>query len=347
MAAVAIRLADLAVRYGCELHGDPDREVSCVGTLESAGPAAIAFLANPQYRKQLATTGAAAVILTAEAVADCPVPSLVATNPYAVYAAVAAELYPLPLLNEGVHPQASVSSSARIGAGSEVAAGAVVGRNVRIGDRVLVGPNCVVGDDCVIEADTRLFANVTLYSRVRVGSRCILHAGVVLGADGFGIAQTPVGWRKVPQVGGVVIGNDVEIGANSCVDRGAIEDTVLGNGVKLDNQVQIGHNCRVGDHTAMASQSGISGSTVVGARCVIGGKAAVAGHLVICDDVFLAGRASVTKSIATPGVYSSVFPAEEAGVWRKLVARFKRLDEMSVRLKQLEKQLKSAADRNN
>ena len=344
---MAIRLADLAVRYGCELHGDPDREVSCVGTLDAAGPNAISFLANPQYRKQLATTSAAAVILGPDAAADCPVPSLVTTNPYAVYAAVAAELHPLARLNAGVHPRASVSSSAVIGAGSEVPAGAVVGQNVHIGDHVLVGPNCVIGDDSVIGADTRLMANVTFYNRVRVGSRCIFHAGVVLGADGFGIAQTPTGWRKVPQVGGVVIGNDVEIGANSCVDRGAIEDTVVGNGVKLDNQVQIGHNCRIGDHTAVASQSGVSGSTTVGARCVIGGKAAVAGHLVICEDVFIAGRASVTKSIAKPGVYSSVFPAEEAGIWRKLVARFKRLDEMATRLKQLEKQLKSEADRNN
>lgn len=344
---MAIRLADLAVRYGCELHGDPDREVSCVGTLETAGPNAITFLANPQYRKQLAATGAAAVILAPEVAADCPVASLVTTNPYAVYAAIAAELHPLPLLNAGVHPLASVSSSAVIGAGSEIAAGAVVGRNVRIGDHVLVGPNCVIGDDSVIGSETRLIANVTLYHNVRVGSRCIFHGGVVLGADGFGIAQTPVGWRKVPQLGGVVIGNDVEIGANSCVDRGAIEDTVVGNGVKLDNQVQIGHNCRIGDHTAMASQAGVSGSTVIGARCVIGGKAAVAGHLIICDDVILAGRASATRSIAKPGVYSSVIPVEEAGVWRKLVARFKRLEEMSARLKQLEKQLKSGADRKN
>lgn len=344
---MAIRLADLAVRYGCELHGDPDQVVTRVGTLASAEPGAITFLANPQYRKQLGTTTAAAVILMPEAVDDCPVACLVTANPYAVYAAVAAELYPLPLLNAGVHPRATVSDSTVIGATSEISAGAVVGRNVRIGDRVLVGPNCVVGDDAVIGSDSRLMANVTVYSGVRIGARCILHAGVVLGADGFGIAQTPTGWRKVPQIGGVVIGNDVEIGANSCVDRGAIEDTVVGNGVKIDNQVQIGHNCIIGDHTAMASQSGISGSTVIGARCVIGGKAAVAGHLVVCDDVFLAGRASVTKSISSPGVYSSVIPVEEAGVWRKLVARFKRLDEMATRLKQLEKQLKSQPDRKN
>lgn len=344
---MAIRLADLAVRYGCELHGDPDQEVSRVGTLGSAEAGAITFLANPQYRKQLGTTTATAVILMPDAAEYCPVSCLVNANPYAVYAAVAAELYPQQVLNAGAHARATVSDSASIGTGSEIAAGAVVGRNVSIGDRVLVGPNCVVGDDSVIGSDTRLMANVTVYADVRIGARCILHAGVVLGADGFGIAQTPTGWRKVPQVGGVVIGNDVEIGANSCVDRGAIEDTVVGNGVKIDNQVQIGHNCIIGDHTAMASQSGISGSTVIGARCMIGGKAAVAGHLVISDDVFVAGRASVTKSISSPGVYSSVFPVEEAGVWRKLVARFKRLDEMAARLKQLEKQLKSAADRNS
>jgi len=337
---VAIRLADLAVRYGCELHGDPELEVACVATLANAKPGSIAFLANPLYSTQLAATAASAVILSPDAVKNCPVACLVTDNPYAVYAAVASELYPLPALKPGIHSRATVAGDARIGEGSEVCAGAVIGRNARIGEHVLVGSNTVIGDDSVIGPGTRLMANVTLYSGVRIGARCIVHSGVVLGADGFGIAQTSAGWRKVPQIGGVLIGDDVEIGANSCIDRGALDDTVIGNGVKIDNQVQIGHNCVVGDHTAMASQSGISGSTVVGARCVIGGKAAIAGHLVISDDVFLAGRVSVTKSIRAPGVYSSVFPAEDAGTWRRLVGRFKRLDEMANRLKKLENQSK-------
>jgi len=227
--------------------------------------------------------------------------------------------------------------SVKVPASCEIGAGAVLGENVELGERVCVGPNTVIGDDSVLGNDTRLMANVTLYHNVRIGERCLLHSGVVVGADGFGIAQTASGWRKVPQVGGVTIGNDVEIGAASTVDRGAIDDTCIGNGVKLDNLTQVGHNVVVGEHTVMAAQSGIAGSTTVGARCVIGGRAAISGHLTVCDDVYLLGRASVSRSISTPGAYSSVLPVEEAGKWRKLAARFKRLDEMAKKIRDLER----------
>jgi UDP-3-O-[3-hydroxymyristoyl] glucosamine N-acyltransferase len=254
-----------------------------------------------------------------------------------VYARIAADLHPASEPAAGIHPTAVVGSGTRIPDSCEIAAGAVIGNNVNLGERVYVGPNSVLGDDVEISTDSRLAANVSVCSGVRIGERCLFHSGVVIGADGFGIAQSPEGWVKVPQVGAVVIGNDVELGANTTVDRGAIDDTVLGNGVKLDNMVQIGHNVIIGDHTVMASQAGVSGSTRVGARCVIGGKAGIAGHLEIADDTVILGGASVSKSIVRPGMYSSVIPAEEAGKWRRIVGRLKRLDDMAGRLKALEK----------
>jgi len=330
-------LAELAVRFGCEVHGDPETRVNAVGTLQTAGEGCITFLANPAYKKHLETTKASAVILASQNIDASPVACLVTNDPYATYAAVATELHPPAALRPGVHPRAVVDPSVKVPASCEIGAGAVLGENVELGERVCVGPNTVIGDDSVLGNDTRLMANVTLYHNVRIGERCLLHSGVVVGADGFGIAQTASGWRKVPQVGGVTIGNDVEIGAASTVDRGAIDDTCIGNGVKLDNLTQVGHNVVVGEHTVMAAQSGIAGSTTVGARCVIGGRAAISGHLTVCDDVYLLGRASVSRSISTPGAYSSVLPVEEAGKWRKLAARFKRLDEMAKKIRDLER----------
>ena len=341
---MAIRLAELAVRYGCELHGDPDQEISTVGTLESAGPGALSFLANPLYRKYLQSTSATAVVLTAEAVADCRVNGLVAADPYAVYAAIASELYPQPKARGGVHASAVIGVGAVVPDSCELGPGAVLGERVHLGERVIVGPNCVIGDDSVLGDDTRLVANVSLYHGVRLGQRCLIHASTVIGADGFGIAQTPRGWQKVPQVGGVTIGDDVEVGSACTIDRGAIDDTFIANGVKLDSQIHVAHNVRIGEHTAIAGQSGISGSTTIGARCVIGGATAISGHLQLADDVFLMGRSNVSRSITKAGTYSSVLSVEEAGTWRKLAARFKRLDDMAKKLRAIEKQLGSAKD---
>lgn len=340
-----MKLAELAVRYGCELHGDPDQIVETVGTLQSAGAGSISFLSNPAYRKYLPQTGASAVILPRNAVEDCPVACLVADDPYAVFAAVATDLHPSAPLNPGVHPSATVHAGAIVPDSSEIAAGAVIGADVQLGECVYIGPNCFIGNGVRIGADCRLIANVAVYPDVLIGSRCIFHAGTVIGSDGFGFAPTPTGWRKVPQVGSVTIGDDVEIGANCTIDRGAIENTEISSGVKIDNLVHIAHNVKIGEHTAIAAQSGIAGSTAVGARCMIGGNVGISGHLTIVDDVYLLGRASVTRSINKPGTYSSVLGVEEAGKWRKLAARFKRLEDMAAKLKSLEGELRKKQDK--
>jgi len=342
---VAIRLAELAVRYGCELRGDPDLEVSSVASLADAGSGSITFLTDSGYKKYLADTAATAVILDAAAADNCKAACLVTDNPYAVYASIAAELYPLPEPRPGIHPRALIGDGARVPESCEIAAGVVIGRKVQLGERVIIGPNCVVGDETTVGAETRLMGNVSIYHGVHIGERCIVHSGTVIGADGFGIARSSQGWLKVPQVGGVRIGDDVELGATTTIDRGAIGDTIIGNGVKLDNRVHIGHNVVIGEHTVMAAQCGISGSTRIGARCVFAGQTGLAGHLHVADDVILLGRSSVTKSISKAGTYSSILPVEEVSHWRKLAARFKRLESMAAKIKLLEQRLNSSQDR--
>jgi len=334
---MGLTLGSLAVRHGCELHGDPDAVVDRVGTLGGAQPGALTFLANPHYRPKLAQTKASAVVLAQEDAAACPVACLVAMNPYLTYARIAAELHPPPPLQPGIASGAWIDPAAVIGAGSQVEHGAVVGARARLGERVYIGPGVSVGADCSIGDDSRLMAGVSLYDRVRIGRRGLLHAGVVIGADGFGIARDSTGaWIKVPQVGTVLIGDDVEIGANTSIDRGAIEDTVIGDGVKLDNQIQIGHNVTIGAHTAIAALTGISGSTTIGSRCIIGGHCGFAGHITIADDVVITGGAKVTNSIRRPGLYGGVLPADEARRWRKNAVRFGQLDELVRRVQQIE-----------
>jgi UDP-3-O-[3-hydroxymyristoyl] glucosamine N-acyltransferase len=328
-------LGELAVRFGCTLKGDPDIRVAHVATLERADAQSLAFLANPRYRRFLAQTKAGAVVLDAKSAAECPVAALIAKNPYAIYARIAAVLHPAPAVAAGRHPSAVVDPSAVIDPTAAIGPLAVIGARARIGARCSVGPGCVLLDDVTLGADTRLVANVTLCSSVVVGERCLLHPGVVIGADGFGLAPAEGEWLKVPQVGSVRIGNDVEVGASTTIDRGAIEDTVLGDGVKLDNQIQIGHNVRIGAHTAIAGCSGISGSTTVGARCMLGGMVGVAGHLTICDDVVVTGRSFVNNSIRKPGYYSGGLPFDEATRFRKNAARFTRLDELARQVRRL------------
>jgi UDP-3-O-[3-hydroxymyristoyl] glucosamine N-acyltransferase len=340
-------LGDLAVRFGCELKGDPDTLIVTVGTLQSAGAGAISFLANPAYKKYLGETTASAVIVMPEQASDCPVACLIAADPYLTYARIAALLYPDDELQPGVHAAATIAEGVHIPATCEIAAGAVIGNNVEFGEHVYVGPNCVVNDNVKVGSHTRLVANITVYKSVVIGQRCLIHAGTVIGSDGFGIAKHEQAWVKVPQVGTVVIGDDVELGANVCIDRGAIDDTVLGNGVKLDNHVHIAHNVIIGDHTAIAGQSGVAGSTRVGARCVIGGGSTVNGHIAIADDVYLMGHTQVSKSITKAGVYTNIIAAEEAGVWRRIAARIKRLDHMAKRLQKLEKKVNSNSNGSN
>ena len=320
-------LGELAVRFGLTLRGEPSLTVRGVATLSRANSGALSFLANSRYRRQLESTQATAVILSAEDAAHCPVAALIDPNPYLAYARIATLLHPETAHEPGVHPSAVVAGGARVASSAGIGPLAVIEEGAQIGERVWVGPGCIVQKGASVGADSTLKARVNLYPGVILGQRCILHAGAVVGADGFGFAPNSGTWVKVPQVGSVRIGDDVEVGANTTIDRGAIDDTVVENGVKLDNQIQVGHNVIIGAHTAIAACTGISGSTVIGQRCMIGGMVGFAGHLTIADDVVVTGCSLVSASIKKPGSYSSGMPTVETRLWRRMVAHLRRLDE--------------------
>lgn len=327
-------LGELAVRFGCELRGgDPDHRVGRVDTLERAGPDSVAFIANPKYLKDLAASRAGLVILDAAAGEGVDRAVLIAPNPHAVFARVAVLLHPDPHAPPGIHPSAWVAPLAQVAATAHVGPHVSIGRGAIVGERAYVGPGCVIEEGATIGDDVRLLARVVVCARVRIGARSVLQPGCVIGADGFGYAEERKRWIKVPQLGSVVIGEDVEIGANTTVDRGAIDDTVIEEGVKLDNQIQIGHNVRIGAHTAMAACSGVSGSSSIGSRCQIGGMVGIAGHLEICDDVAVTGLTMVSHSIREPGVYSSGLPAVPAKEWRRAVARIHQLDALARKIR--------------
>lgn len=327
-------LAELAGTFALVLYGDGDRRIDGVGTLEAAGDSQLAFLANPKYRGQLAQTHAVAVVASADVLADAPCAVLVSRNPYADFARIAALFEPRPARTPGIHasavvdPQAQVAASAHIGPCVVIAAGATVG------DGAVVGAHSYVGEDCHVGAACHLVARVTLVTRVRLGARVLVHPGAVLGADGFGLAMDRGRWLKVPQLGGVVVGDDCEIGANTTIDRGALGDTVLEEDVRLDNQIQIAHNVRIGAHTAMAGCAAVAGSARIGRYCLIGGAAGVLGHLEICDKVTITAMSLVTHSIREPGEYSSGTPLMDNRAWRRSAVRFKQLDELSRKLLQ-------------
>jgi UDP-3-O-[3-hydroxymyristoyl] glucosamine N-acyltransferase len=332
-----IKLGELAAQFDCELLGDPDITIDNVAGLQNAGPASLSFLSNPKFREQLAETNAAAVVLRAEDAEGSPTASLVSKDPYADYARMATVIHPPPRYAAGIDASAVVAGSATVAATAHIAANATVGERSTIGENAYVGPGTVIGPDCDVGDDSRLIANVTLVRDVKLGRRSILHPGVVIGADGFGNAMTPGGWIKVPQLGGVRIGDDVEIGSNTTVDCGAIEDTVIEDGVRIDNLCMIAHNVHVGAHTAMAAMTGISGSTTIGKRCLFAGQTGVVGHITICDDVVVSGKAVVSKDIKEPGVYAASFTAEPAREWSRKVARFRRLGQLIERVNKLEK----------
>jgi UDP-3-O-[3-hydroxymyristoyl] glucosamine N-acyltransferase len=333
---MSVSLGELAVRFGCELRGDPQILIERVGTLANAQAGSLAFLTNPRYRLQLQGTAASAVILTPAAAAACPVAMLVCDNPYAMYARISQLLNPPPAFTAGVHPTAVVAASARIHATACVGALAFVGEDVQVGPRVQVGPHCVLLAGVQLAEDVRLVARVTLGAGTVVGARSVVHPGVVLGADGFGFAPDRGTWVKVPQMGIVRLGADVEVGANTTIDRGAIEDTVIEDDVKIDNLVQIGHNVRVGAHTVIAGCTGISGSTTIGKRCIIGGAVGIGGHINIVDDVVATGFSAIANSLTKPGLYSSTLPVEEARTWRRLAGNFKRGALLAARVRRLE-----------
>ena len=331
-----VRLAELAVRFGCSLRGDPDALVERVASLQEAGPGSIAFLANRRYRRYLPETRATAVVLEPALADECPVAALATPNPYATYARIAQLLHADPAFEPGRHPSAVVEPGASVDATAWVGAQAYVARGAEIGPGAFIGPGSIVLSGARVGRSSRLVARVTICEGVRIGERCILHPGAVVGGDGFGHAPDGGAYVKVPQIGAVAIGNDVEVGANSTIDRGAIGDTVIADGVKIDNQVQIGHNVRIGEHTVIAGCVGISGSAVIGRRCMLGGMVGVVGHLEICDDVLVTGRTMISSSIRQPGIYSSALPADEAKRFRRDAARFQKLDELAKRVRRLE-----------
>lgn len=289
----------------------------------------MAFLANPRYRGGLAGSQAAAVVLGAADADAAPMPVLVARDPYASFARIAALFEHAPERPAGIHPSAVVAEGARIDPSAHVGAQAVVESGASLGARSIVGPGCVIGPGCVVGEDCELVARVTLVARVRLGDRVRIHPGAVLGAAGFGLAMEDGRWINVPQLGGVVVGEDCEIGANTTIDRGALGDTVIGEDVRLDNQIQIGHNVHIGAHTAMAGCSAVAGSARIGRYCLVGGGAGILGHLEICDRVTITAMSLVTRSISTPGEYSSGLPLQDNRSWRRNAARFKRLDDMA------------------
>ena len=337
--APGLSLRDLARRCGAELSGDGGVMIDRVATLDSAGPGAIAFLSNPRYRAQLARTHASAVIVSTRDAAATALPKLVAENPYATYARVAAIFHPVETAKAGIHPTAVVAASARVAPSATLGAYVVVGEGATIGERARVHAGSVVGDGCQIAEDVVLHPRVVLYARSSIGARTVLHSGAVIGADGFGMAEDQGRWVKVPQLGRVVIGADVEVGANTTIDRGAIDDTIIEDDVKLDNQIQIGHNCRIGAHTAIAGCVGIAGSARIGRNCQIGGAAMITGHVQIADGTIISAATGVFDSIETPGVYTSAFPALPHREWRHVASVVRRLRTFAERIRALERKL--------
>ena len=326
------RLGEIVARLGGELAGDQDPEILRIATLENAGPGDLSFVSNPRYLKQLGATRASAVILARGQREATRLPRILCDDPYAYYARAAQLLNPDARPAPGVHPHAVVDPGAQVAASATVGPFCHVGRGASLGERVVLAPGCVIGEEVKIGEDGRLGPSVTVYARSVIGKRALIHAGVVIGADGFGIAPQGGRWIKIPQTGRVVIGDDVEVGANTTIDRGALDDTIIEDGVKLDNQIQIAHNVRVGAHTAIAAFAGVAGSARIGKHCLIGGAARIMGHIEIVDGVTVTATSFVTKSIRTAGTYTAVLPAEPAREWAKTIANLRSLERLPRRV---------------
>lgn len=330
-------LKALADRFGLTLRGDPDHRVGSLATLTAAGPGDVSFLANPSYVRHLADCRAGAVIIGPALADRWSGNALVSDNPYASWAKIAAYLHPPPTAEPGTHPSAVVAEGAEIDPTASIGPHASIGAGSRIGRNVSIGPGCVLADDVVVGDDSRLVARTYVGPGCRLGQRVLVHPGVVIGADGFGLAMDAGHWIKVPQLGAVVIGDDCEIGANTTIDRGAIENTELAEDVRLDNQVQIAHNVRIGAHTAVAGCVGIAGSTRIGRYCMIAGACGIGGHLTICDKVIVTAMSTVLDSITEPGEYGSGIPARPHARWKRILVRLGQLDDWVRRLRRLER----------
>jgi len=332
-----LTLGEIASRLGGRLVSGAAILIEQVGSLELAGPRQIAFFSGPRYRAQLAATRAGAVVVPPAAAQQTKLPRIVSDNPYAYFARVSQLLNPAPAPVPGVHAMAQIDPTARIAASAQVEAGAVVGAGAQLGERAWVGAGCYLGDGVSIGADTRLHPLVTVYADCRLGARVIVHSGAVIGADGFGMANEEGRWLKLPHIGRVLIGDDVEIGANTTIDRGTVDDTVIEEGVKLDNQIQIGHNCRIGAHTAMAGCAGVAGSAVIGRHCTVGGAAVILGHLSLCDGVHVSAGTVISRSIRKPGTYTGMYPFDDNASWARNTALVRHFAELAERVGALEK----------
>ena len=332
-------LAELAERFQCELVGDPHCTIEGVHTLEQAGPSQLSFLANPKYKNQLENTQAAAVVLHPQQQPESAGNWLLHDNPYATYARIAALFEPATDVAPGIHPSAIIDPSAEVHPEASIGPYVVIGPAARIAAGCILHAHVVVQRGCTLQENCVLHPHVTLYAGTRLGRRVIIHASSVVGSDGFGYAPDAGQWVKIPQLGGVQIADDCEIGAGTTIDRGALDDTRIGEGSKLDNQIQIAHNVQIGKHTVMAGCSAISGSSTVGDHCQIGGGAGLAGHLHMTDHVIVTGMTMVSHDIRQPGAYSSGISQQEARKWRKNVARLHHLDELARKVRALEKKL--------
>ncbi len=330
-------LKEVASAIKAELLGDESVPLSGLASLESAGPSELSFLSSSRYEKHLETTKAGAVILKSESAKAFDGNRLIAEDPYQAYALASAFFNPRPTRKVGVHSSAVVSESAQIANTASIGANCVIGDNVIIGERSEIYPGVVISEDSVLGSGCLVYANVTLYSNVRIGNNVIIHSGTVIGSDGFGFAPTKEGWLKIHQIGGVLIGNNVEIGSSTSIDRGAIGDTVIKDGVIIDNQVHIAHNVEIGENTAIAGCVGIAGSAVIGKNCTVAGAVAINGHITIADNSHFHGGTIVTKSTKEPGAYASATPMQDVKKWRRTSVRYGQLDELANRVKNLEK----------
>lgn len=335
----SIRLADLAQQLDAQLHGDGDIVITGLASMHSATNGQITFLSNSRYQQQLASCSASAVVLTESDLPHCRSAALVVKDPYLTYARLAQLMDTTPAPATDIAPSAVIDPCARLGKNIAVGANAVIESGAELGDNVIIGPGCFIGKDVRIGAGTRLWANVTIYHKVEIGKHCLIQSGTVIGADGFGYAFDRGNWIKIPQLGTVIIGDRVEIGACTTIDRGALDNTLIANGVIIDNQCQIAHNVVIGENTAVAGGVIMAGSLKIGRHCQIGGASVINGHMEIADQVVVTGMGMVMRPITEPGVYSSGIPLQPNKVWRKTAALLMNIDELSKRLKAVERKV--------
>ncbi len=340
------KLSEIIARLGGLLVGE-DIVVHRVSSVANAQAGHVSFLTESKYRAALATTKASAIILSAENQHLTELPRIVTDNPYAYFAKVSALLNPTSEVTPGIAASAVIHSTAQVPASCSIGPNVVIEANVELGEGVVIGPSSVLGEGASIAAGSRLQSNVVIYHGCQIGRSCHIASGTVIGADGFGYANQSGVWVKIPQVGRVIIGNYVDIGANSTIDRGALDDTIIEDGVKLDNLIQVGHNCIIGEHTVIAGCVGIAGSAKIGKRCKIGGAAMILGHLEIADDVTVSPGSMITRSLNKSDTYTALMPFQSHAEWLKTAANLRHLGDLTDRIKQLEKQVASVAAAKN